>query len=65
MQSFRSPSLSNINFEGTEFVRVVEAKYPALLFKQQLTAYVEKIYGIINTNFSFKIMELNAISKNL
>ncbi|XVE84813.1 hypothetical protein DITRI_Ditri17bG0042900 [Diplodiscus trichospermus] len=28
----------------------VEAKYPALLFKQQLTAYVEKIYGIIREN---------------
>ncbi|KAL6894082.1 hypothetical protein ACP4OV_008180 [Aristida adscensionis] len=26
---------------------MVEAKYPALRFKQQLTAYVEKIYGII------------------
>ncbi|KMZ63793.1 Myosin XI-F [Zostera marina] len=25
----------------------IEAKYPALLFKQQLTAYVEKIYGTI------------------
>ncbi|PKA49353.1 hypothetical protein AXF42_Ash014255 [Apostasia shenzhenica] len=25
----------------------VEAKYPALLFKQQLTGYVEKIYGMI------------------
>jgi len=24
---------------------MVEAKYPALRFKQQLTAYVEKIYG--------------------
>ncbi|KAL6343063.1 hypothetical protein AAG906_017875 [Vitis piasezkii] len=28
----------------------VEAKYPALLFKQQLTAYVETIYGIIRDN---------------
>ncbi|RVW96789.1 Myosin-8 [Vitis vinifera] len=27
-----------------------EAKYPALLFKQQLTAYVETIYGIIRDN---------------
>lgn len=25
----------------------VDAKYPALLFKQHLTAYVEKIYGMI------------------
>ncbi|KAJ3691579.1 hypothetical protein LUZ61_020743 [Rhynchospora tenuis] len=57
-QSFRSPSLSNINFEGTEFVRIVEAKYPALLFKQQLTAYVEKIYGIIRDNIKKEITPL-------
>lgn len=25
----------------------VEAKYPALLFKQHLTAYIEKIYAMI------------------
>ncbi|XP_008800587.2 myosin-6-like isoform X2 [Phoenix dactylifera] len=31
-------------------VHQVEAKYPALLFKQQLTAYVEKMYGIIRDN---------------
>nr|DAD36922.1 TPA_asm: hypothetical protein HUJ06_007563 [Nelumbo nucifera] len=35
---------------GLDVVRQVEAKYPALLFKQQLTAYVEKIYGIIRDN---------------
>ncbi|KAL7169263.1 hypothetical protein ACSBR2_034328 [Camellia fascicularis] len=28
----------------------VEAKYPALLFKQQRTTYVEKIYGIVQDN---------------
>ncbi|KAL7169303.1 hypothetical protein ACSBR2_034369 [Camellia fascicularis] len=28
----------------------VEAKYPALLFKQQCTTYVEKIYGIVQDN---------------
>ncbi|CAL0314822.1 unnamed protein product [Lupinus luteus] len=31
-------------------VHQVDAKYPALLFKQQLAAYVEKIYGIIEEN---------------
>lgn len=31
--------------------RQVEAKYPALLFKQQLTAYVEKIYAMIRDNW--------------
>ena len=29
---------------------VVEAKYPALLFKQQMTAFVEKIYGLLRDN---------------
>nr|DAD20122.1 TPA_asm: hypothetical protein HUJ06_021585 [Nelumbo nucifera] len=49
-QGFRS-SPSSANFAvGLEVVRQVEAKYPALLFKQQLTAYVEKIYGIIRDN---------------
>lgn len=36
--------------EALDVVRQVEAKYPALLFKQQLTAYVEKIFGIIRDN---------------
>ncbi|KAL3517670.1 hypothetical protein ACH5RR_020259 [Cinchona calisaya] len=36
----------------------VEAKYPALLFKQQLTAYVEKIYGIIRDNLKKDISPL-------
>ncbi|XP_050113527.1 uncharacterized protein LOC126591866 [Malus sylvestris] len=34
----------------SDLVRQVEAKYPTLLFKQQLTAYVEKIYGIVRDN---------------
>ncbi|XWS13545.1 hypothetical protein CRYUN_Cryun36dG0045800 [Craigia yunnanensis] len=45
-QSFRSSS-ANL---PVGVVCQVEAKYPALLFKQQLTAYVEKIYGIIRDN---------------
>jgi myosin-5 len=28
----------------------VEAKYPAILFKQQVTTYLEKIYGIVREN---------------
>ncbi|CAH1430894.1 unnamed protein product [Lactuca virosa] len=36
----------------------VEAKYPALLFKQQLTAYVEKIYGTIRDNLKKEISPL-------
>ncbi|WVZ60536.1 hypothetical protein U9M48_010546 [Paspalum notatum var. saurae] len=34
---------------------MVEAKYPALRFKQQLTAYVEKIYGIVRDNLKKEI----------
>ncbi|KAF9624147.1 hypothetical protein IFM89_008085 [Coptis chinensis] len=50
-QGFRSsPSSANLSFTGVDIVRQVEAKYPALLFKEQLTAYVEKIYGIIRDN---------------
>lgn len=33
----------------------VEAKYSALRFKQQLTAYVEKIYGMIRDNLKKEI----------
>ncbi|XP_011080138.1 myosin-6-like [Sesamum indicum] len=42
-------------------VRQVEAKYPALLFKQQLTAYVEKIYGIIRDNLKKELGSLLAL----
>jgi myosin-5 len=46
-----SPSAVNLAAAAAALVvRQVEAKYPALLFKQQLTAYVEKIYGIIRDN---------------
>ncbi|GJP53786.1 hypothetical protein CLOM_g12923 [Closterium sp. NIES-68] len=31
-------------------LKLVEAKYPALLFRQQLTAYVEKVFGLIRDN---------------
>ncbi|XP_044486301.1 myosin-6-like [Mangifera indica] len=48
-QGFRS-SPSSANLPIGDIVRQVEAKYPALLFKQQLTAYVETIYGIIRDN---------------
>ncbi|XP_026435755.1 myosin-6-like [Papaver somniferum] len=50
-QGFRSsPSSANMVVNSLDVVRQVEAKYPALLFKQQLSAYVEKIYGIIRDN---------------
>ncbi|KAA8548908.1 hypothetical protein F0562_000592 [Nyssa sinensis] len=53
-QGFRSsPSSANLSVGGQ-----VEAKYPALLFKQQLTAYVEKIYGIIRDNLKKDLSSL-------
>ncbi|KAM7494439.1 hypothetical protein LguiB_029048 [Lonicera macranthoides] len=63
--SFRgSPQGVNLSFAngglsgGVETLRQVEAKYPALLFKQQLTAYVEKIYGMIRDNLKKEISPL-------
>ncbi|KAK8541561.1 hypothetical protein V6N12_014192 [Hibiscus sabdariffa] len=58
--SFRSsPSSNNIAAAATlAVVRKVEGKYPALLFKQQLAAYVEKIYGIIRDNLKKELSSL-------
>ncbi|KAJ7977136.1 Myosin [Quillaja saponaria] len=53
-----SPSSSNLATPAFDVVRQVEAKYPALLFKQQLTAYVEKIYGIIRDNLKKELASL-------
>ncbi|GAB2291863.1 hypothetical protein Dimus_026114 [Dionaea muscipula] len=39
-------------------VRQVEAKYPALLFKQQLTAFLEKMYGMIRDSLKKEISPL-------
>ncbi|XP_077248114.1 myosin-11-like [Tasmannia lanceolata] len=64
-QSFRgTPQGVNLSFVnggligGVDALRQVEAKYPALLFKQQLTAYVEKIYGMIRDNLKKEISPL-------
>ncbi|XP_051118886.1 myosin-11-like [Andrographis paniculata] len=48
-------NLSLLNDDSAGTLRQVDAKYPALLFKQQLTAYVEKIYGIIRDNLKREI----------
>ncbi|XP_019178687.1 PREDICTED: myosin-6-like [Ipomoea nil] len=54
-----SPSSVSIEAAAAALVvRQVEAKYPALLFKQQLTAYVEKIYGIIRDNLKKELGSL-------
>ncbi|EFJ10011.1 hypothetical protein SELMODRAFT_184226 [Selaginella moellendorffii] len=63
-QGFRSPSSgmaphgNGTYHGGLEAARQVEAKYPALLFKQQLTAYVEKIYGILRDNLKKEVTPL-------
>ncbi|XP_020276346.1 myosin-6-like isoform X2 [Asparagus officinalis] len=57
-QSFRMSSSSNLPFDALSVVRHVEAKYPALLFKEQLTAYVEKIFGMIRDNTKKEIAPL-------
>ncbi|CAI5468190.1 unnamed protein product [Closterium sp. Yama58-4] len=36
--------------DGSSSLKLIEAKYPALLFRQQLTAYVEKVFGLIRDN---------------
>ncbi|GAB4842593.1 hypothetical protein Ancab_012569 [Ancistrocladus abbreviatus] len=43
---------------GLDDLRQVEAKYPALLFKQQLTAFLEKIYGMVRDNLKKEISPL-------
>ncbi|XP_051141893.1 myosin-9-like [Andrographis paniculata] len=61
-QSFRgSPqgvNLSALAEDSSGALLQVDAKYPALLFKQQLTAYVEKIYGMIRDNLKKEISPL-------
>ncbi|KAK1260558.1 hypothetical protein QJS04_geneDACA002230 [Acorus gramineus] len=61
-QGFRSsPSSADLVVDGLEItVHQVEPKYPALLFKQQVTAYVEKIYGIIRDNLKKDLTALLA-----
>ncbi|XP_062188731.1 myosin-8-like [Phragmites australis] len=56
---FRS---SNITVD-MDLVRQIEAKYPAFLFKQQLTAFVEGLYGMIRDNVKKELSSLlsNAI----
>ncbi|KAL9242136.1 hypothetical protein vseg_016167 [Gypsophila vaccaria] len=58
--SSQSPGLSFLNGRSNkqDDVRQVEAKYPALLFKQQLTAFLEKIYGMIRDNLKKEISPL-------
>ncbi|KAK4785846.1 hypothetical protein SAY86_002535 [Trapa natans] len=57
----QSTGLSLLNSRGIrrlDDLRQVEAKYPALLFKQQLTAFLEKMYGMIRDNLKKEISPL-------
>ncbi|OIW18737.1 hypothetical protein TanjilG_13489 [Lupinus angustifolius] len=59
--STQSAGLSFINGRGLsrmDDLRQVEAKYPALLFKQHLTAFLEKIYGMIRDSLKKEISPL-------
>ncbi|XP_024022505.1 myosin-17 [Morus notabilis] len=55
-----SPQSAGFSFlsgrlRGSDELRQVEAKYPALLFKQQLTAFLEKIYGKLRDNLKREV----------
>uniref|UniRef100_A0A7N0TWA0 Myosin-17-like n=1 Tax=Kalanchoe fedtschenkoi TaxID=63787 RepID=A0A7N0TWA0_KALFE len=52
------PFLNNRMLGGLDELRQIEAKYPALLFKQQLTAFLEKIYGTVRDNLKKEISPL-------
>ncbi|CAL5065850.1 unnamed protein product [Urochloa decumbens] len=53
---FRSSSIT----VDMDLVRQIEAKYPAFLFKQQLTAFVEGLYGMIRENVKKDLSSLLA-----
>ncbi|XP_051133264.1 myosin-8-like [Andrographis paniculata] len=55
-QGFRSSPAINIG--GFDGVQQVEAKYPAILFKEQLAAYVETIYGLLRDNAKKELFQL-------
>ncbi|KAL8040273.1 hypothetical protein ABFX02_10G087500 [Erythranthe guttata] len=57
-QSAGLPFLNGRTLGRLDDLRQVEAKYPALLFKQQLTAFLEKIYGMIRDNLKKEISPL-------
>ncbi|KAJ3678582.1 hypothetical protein LUZ60_002385 [Juncus effusus] len=60
-QGFRGSSAS-MSYEGSVVVRQVEAKYPALLFKQQLQVNVEMMYCMIRDNFKKDLTSLLSLA---
>ncbi|KAH0857951.1 hypothetical protein HID58_086212 [Brassica napus] len=51
-QSMKPPTATSL------FGRMAMAKYPALLFKQQLAAYVEKMFGMVRDNLKKELSTL-------
>ncbi|KAJ3678579.1 hypothetical protein LUZ60_002382 [Juncus effusus] len=57
-----SNNFFNTPEQGTGVLRQVEAEYPALLFKMQLTALVETIYGTMRDNFKKDLTPLLSLA---
>ncbi|XP_066375076.1 protein OPAQUE1-like isoform X4 [Miscanthus floridulus] len=55
LQAFRSPLRA---FGQQTSMSHIDARYPAMLFKQQLTASLEKIFGLIRDNLKKEISPL-------
>lgn len=57
-QIMATPTFEDICIGGLDGVRQVEPKQPALLFKEQLTVYMGKIYGMIRDNVKKELSPL-------
>ncbi|CAI5513551.1 unnamed protein product [Closterium sp. Naga37s-1] len=60
-QTFRGPvtlSPDETSAAEADGLHLVDPKFPALLFKQQLTAYVEKVYSCIRDNLKKDISQM-------
>ena len=55
LRAASTPAEPDETTPGIPGVKQVDAKYPAFLFKQQLTAFVEKIYGFLRDNMKKEI----------
>ncbi|XP_078175119.1 myosin-6-like isoform X2 [Carex rostrata] len=60
-QGFRASSAS-MSYEGSIVVRQVEAKQTAMLFKQQLQAFVETFYGMVRDNLRRELTSLLSLA---
>lgn len=51
-----------MSYEGSIVVRQVEAKQTAMLFKQQLQAFVETFYGMVRDNLRRELTSLLSLA---